>query len=361
MIPSPSPHPQSPRDAPRAPAADHPSARSPSHSPERRRSGIGSALLLAAALGATALWVRHSAHRAEARHPARGRFVEIDGVRLHYLESGSGPPVVLLHGNGAMASDFEGCGLIQALEPHHRVIAFDRPGFGFSTRPRPGLWPADRQAALLVRACRALGAAEPVVVGHSWGALVAIAMAVQAEATLRGLVLVSGYFYPTARIDVLQGVPRLPLVGDVLRYTVSPLLSRLVLPAQMRLLFSPRPVSPAFLGAVPRSLLLRPWQLRAAAEESGLTPTAAARLTPGYSGLRLPVEIFAGADDRFVWQDDQSVRLHRELAHSTLHLLDGKGHMLHYDVGGAIAEAVERLSAETPVAATTEASTAQRR
>ena len=110
---------------------------------------IGAAVLAAAALANHAV-----ARRTERRHPPRGRFLEVDGVRLHLTERGSGPAVVLLHGNGATAQDFEASGLVDRLAAHHRVIAFDRPGFGHSERPRTTVWTAGAQAALLRTALR---------------------------------------------------------------------------------------------------------------------------------------------------------------------------------------------------------------
>lgn len=303
-------------------------------------------LLGLAALAGIALWTGVAGRAAERRFPPTGRFLEVDGVRLHYLEGGEGPAVVLLHGNGANANDFIGCGLFQALAGRHRVIAFDRPGFGFSERPRPGMWPAERQAQLLARACRMLGVEDPVVVGHSWGTQVALALALEPESDARGLVLVSGYYFPTLRIDApLLGAPRLPLIGDAMRYTVSALLARAMLPGLLRHMFHPRPVAPEFLSAVPKAMMLRPWQLRASAEASWLMPGNARRLAARYAELALPVEIFAGTADRVADQHEQSGRLHRSLTDSRLHLLPGEGHMLHYGSAGSIARAVDRLSA----------------
>src|SRR4029450_1315935 len=75
---------------------------------------------------------------AEQVHRSRplGRFVEADGVRVHYIARGKGRPVVLIHGNGTMAEDFAICGLMDRLSQRYRVIAIDRPGFGHTERPR---------------------------------------------------------------------------------------------------------------------------------------------------------------------------------------------------------------------------------
>ena len=96
---------------------------------------------------------------AERNNPPIGIFIECDGVRLHYLDCGdpAAPCVVLLHGNGSMIQDFTISGLVDRLARRNRVLCFDRPGFGYSQRPRTRIWTATAQAALLVRALHQLG------------------------------------------------------------------------------------------------------------------------------------------------------------------------------------------------------------
>jgi pimeloyl-ACP methyl ester carboxylesterase len=115
--------------------------------------GKGGTVLLAgaAALAAAAVWNNVRARRAERDHSPRGRFIEVDGVRLHYLERGAGPPVVLLHGNVVTAEDYLWSGVLDRVAKHHRVVAIDRPGFGYSDRPKGRLWTPAQQAALLHR------------------------------------------------------------------------------------------------------------------------------------------------------------------------------------------------------------------
>ena len=199
----------------------------------------------AAVLAATALQVRANARRAEYEHPPRGHFIRTGGVRLHYVEAGRGaePPVVLLHGNAVTAEDWIASGVFSRIAAWRRVIAFDRPGYGYSERPRDRLWTAEAQAAVLAEAFGELGIERPVVVGHSWGALVAVALGLDHPNAVSGLVLVSGYHFPTARADVAAfSPPAVPVLGDVVRYTVGPLAGRLIAPKMIRARIS-RPTS----------------------------------------------------------------------------------------------------------------------
>src|ERR1700736_1640992 len=126
------------------------------------------------ALAISALVNRHLAKKAEHDNPPTGRFLKIDGVRLHYVERGAGEPLVLLHGNGSMIQDFESSGLIDLAAKNYRVIVFDRPGFWHSDRPRNVVWTPDAQAELIKRTLDRLGVSNAIVLGHSWGASVAV-------------------------------------------------------------------------------------------------------------------------------------------------------------------------------------------
>src|ERR1700730_10145962 len=181
------------------------------------------------ALAISALVNRHLAKNAENNNPPAGQFLEVNGVRLHYIERGSGTPLVLLHGNGSMIQDFESSGLIDLAAKNYRVIVFDRPGFGHSDRPRNVVWTPAAQAELINSALHRLGVSHAIILGHSWGASVAVALALKYPKLVQGLVLASGYCYPTLRPDVVAlSASAVPLVGDILGHTLSPIVSRVI-------------------------------------------------------------------------------------------------------------------------------------
>lgn len=298
----------------------------------------------AAALGAAALYNLSRAKSAEDQHPPIGKFLTVDGVRLHYLERGRGEAVVLIHGNGTMIEDFMVSGLVSQLAERHRVIVIDRPGYGYSTRPR-GWWTPRAHATLFRNALAQLGVDQAVVLGHSWGTLVALALAIQAPTLVRGLVLVSGYYFPTVRADVvLFSPPAIPVIGDVLRYTISPPVARLMLPGLLRAMFAPAPVPQRFDREFPKKLMLRPGQLRAAAEDAAMMTPSVMELQPHYAELRMPVVIVAGGDDQIVDVERHAARLHHELPGSKLSLVPGQGHMVHHLAPEQIIGAVRRVS-----------------
>ena len=206
----------------------------------RTASGRRGLYATAVALAGSALFNEAARRRAERRNPPIGRILDVDGAAVHVLERGVGDPVVLIHGSGSLIQDFVTSGLVDRLAASRRVIVFDRPGYGYTERPRGVVWTPERQAALLVAACARLGVKRPVVLGHSWGALVAVAWALDHPDKLSRLVLGSGYYYPTPRLDALPtALIGMPVVGDLIAHTVAPLQTMLTGPAGNRMIFSP--------------------------------------------------------------------------------------------------------------------------
>jgi pimeloyl-ACP methyl ester carboxylesterase len=291
-----------------------------------------------------ALVNRQLANKAERDNPPAGRFLEVNGVRLHYVERGSGDPLVLLHGNGSMIQDFESSGLIDLAAKNYRVIVFDRPGFGHSDRPRNVVWTPDAQAELIEHALARLGVSNAIVLGHSWGASVAVALALKYPGLVRGLVLASGYYYPTARPDVVaMGAPALPLIGDILSHTLSPLITRAIWPLMMKKIFGPRS-APRKFEAFPKEMALRPSQIRASAAESALMIPDAFHQRNQYANLKMPVVIIAGEQDRLIDIDTQSARLHSDVSQSRFHRVPGNGHMIQQTATDQVMSAIREVA-----------------
>ena len=295
-------------------------------------------------LAASFFYVRAKAKQAEAENPPRGRFVEVDGVRLHYIERGEGPVLVLLHGNGVMANDFEHSGLLDRAAERYRVIVFDRPGFGYSERPRSKVWTPQAQARLLHHALQELDVESAIVLGHSWGTMVALAMALEAPDFVRGLVLLSGYYYPSLRADVLTAGPAIPLVGDLMRYTVSPIVARMLWRPIAKRAFAPQQVDARF-RELPVWMMLRPKQLRASAAETAMMIPSATSLAKRYPELKVPVIVMSGTKDLIVDFSHNSERLSERIADSELQLQPGVGHMTHYAHPDQVMAAIDSIAA----------------
>src|SRR5262249_36869057 len=119
---------------------------------------------------------------------SKENFVTVEKLRVRYIEVGRGPTVVMIHGNAGSIEDFE-FGVIQALASNYRVIAVDRPGHGKSDRPNDAN--VEYQARLLHQVLLSLHVYEPVLVGHSWGAALALSYALQYPKEVSAMILVA--------------------------------------------------------------------------------------------------------------------------------------------------------------------------
>ena len=274
-----------------------------------------------------------------------GQYITVDGTRLHYVDHGKGTPVILLHGNGSMVGDFISSGIVEHLGRGYRVVAFDRPGFGYSERPSTRKWCAVEQAKLFLRAWQFLDIERPVVVGHSWGSLVALAAALETENRIKGLVLLSGYYYPTPMAGLTSRTSQsLSVLPGMLREALMPIAWRLAAPGAVERIFAPCAVPERFRKFYSLPDALRPSQMRTVREEAAMLPEMTQRLSALYKGLDVPVRLLAGSDDGIVDTDAHSVRLQRELAQSTLKVIPRCGHMVHHAAPNEVARAIVGLS-----------------
>jgi 2-hydroxymuconate-semialdehyde hydrolase len=148
-----------------------------------------------------------------------GQEVEVDGVRLHYLDAGSGPPLLLLHGlNG---STFSFRLLMPHLTSRFRVIALDLMGFGYSERPEGRDYSLTAQARLVAGFMDALGIARASVLGHSLGGAVAMHLAVGFPERVDRLILVSSATDTETRRGLRSARVVKPLMPFVAAFTVQ--------------------------------------------------------------------------------------------------------------------------------------------
>jgi pimeloyl-ACP methyl ester carboxylesterase len=161
---------------------------------------------------------------------------------------------------------------------------------------------------------------------------------------VRGLVLASGYYFPTVRPDVVaMAAPALPLVGDILSHTLSPLISRAIWPLMMAKIFGPRSVPKKF-EAFPKEMALRPSQIRASAAESALMIPDAFHFRNQYASLKMPVIIIAGEQDGLIDIDTQSARLHSDIPQSRFNRVAGNGHMIQQTATDQVMSAIREAT-----------------
>lgn len=282
--------------------------------------------------GGLAAFSGATARRIEAAVPRDGELIEVDGERLHFLEQGSGPPILMIHGLGGQMRNFHKS-LVDALAKDHRVVLVDRPGSGYSTRKSGRSARLTVQADAIAGLIRKLDLEKPLLVGHSLGGALSLAVALNYPDLIGGLALVA----PLTRPQTIDDVPpvframviRSPAARRLVSWTVATPMGMMKAEAALREIFAPEQV-PAEFGVEGGGLLaMRPNNFYASSSdlcdlEHELEPLAAR-----YGELKLPVSILYARGDNLLDYRMHGEKTAGEIADARIELVEG-GHMLPF-------------------------------
>ncbi len=306
-----------------------------------------SLLVVVVALVAATLWRVQQRHAEAARdYPPNGRFVEVDGHPVHYVEMGAGPDLVLLHGAGGNTRDFT-FSLAEDLAEHYRVLIFDRPGLGHTPPLASSGVTVRDQVGLLTKAARSLGANRPVVVGHSFGGALTMAWAVHHGDQIAAAVSIAGATYPwEGPLNTLYSSLSHPVFGPVLARLISAWANEDYIEARVESVFEPQSAPSGYGDHIGVPLILRPASLIANAQQRTDLRPELEDLHAFYGTLDIPVEVVHGDADTTVGVHVHSTRMVEDIAGTNLTVLPGIGHMPQHtnaaDVIAAIHRAAER-------------------
>lgn len=271
-----------------------------------------------------------------------GQFVTVDGSRIHYLQQGAGPDLVLIHGASGSLLDFQ-FGMMAELAKTYRVTAFDRPGLGFSEPLPQGNDQLAAQADALRAASAQLGLRDVLLVGQSYGGSVALAWALQDAP--RALVLIAAPSLPwPGKLDPWYRVTAHPVGAAI----VVPLAAAWVPQSYVRnsisAVFAPNPEPAGYATGISIEQTLRvPVLVANAAQVNNLRPQIVAQHSD-YDRLTLPIELIHGDADTIVPLRVHSGPLAERLASADLTVLPGVGHMPHHAALPAVLAAIERAA-----------------
>jgi len=306
---------------------------------------FGLILLLAVVIAGLVWFTANTARRVEAAIPPRGQFVEIDGQRIHYVDSGGNKPaVVMIHGLGGNLLHF-GYAMADKLSNDFRVVLIDRPGSGYSTRPDDAQATLTAQAKTIATLIRKLGLGKPLVVGHSLGGAMSLALALDHPDCVGGLTLLAPLTHAQEEVpDVFKGIViTSPLVRKVIGWTVATPLGVLFGQKIVAEVFAPEAVPADFrirggglLGLRPRAFYATSTDLMAV---SDVLPGYVER----YKSLSIPMGMLYGKGDRLL-----DYRRHGDTMKATcpsldLEVMEG-GHMLPITVPDRCAAVVRRVA-----------------
>jgi len=293
----------------------------------------------------------------EAAFPPIGTFVTVAGQRVHYLQKGSGPHVVLIHGAGGNLRDFS-YDLIDRLAVDFTVTAFDRPGLGYSDRltdvadgpfATAGESP-QAQAAALREAAAQLGVTAPVVVGHSYGGSVAMAWALAGLADTvvqdaSAVVSLGGVLMPwPGRLNrfyrthgsVLGGIVTIPMIAAFAPETK--------VDRSVAGVFTPDPVPDGYIAHIGAPLAIRQATFAANVRQVNTLRPHVVAMAEDYPQLTLPIEIIHGTADATVPIAVHPEELVKIVPTAHLTPLQNVGHMPHHADPQAAVTAIKRAA-----------------
>lgn len=264
--------------------------------------------------------------------------VVVDGMTLNYVSAGSGRPVVLIHGNPGSYEDYT-LAVVERLSPSYYVVAFDRPGHGYSERHDSVQTTVEVQALIIRDALQKLAIEKPVLVGHSWGGSLVLAAAIAYGKDLAGIVLLAPAAYPSVSIEWWSLFPHLPMIGNIVVSALTPFLGRAVVRKSLTQAYAPQAVQEDY---VERSLELwmKPDHIRASAYDERTLRASLAALSEHYHDIQMPVVIVTGSADRLLNPEEHAYPLHKTIKHSKLVVLPETGHQLPQTRPDAVISAI---------------------
>jgi pimeloyl-ACP methyl ester carboxylesterase len=277
----------------------------------------------------------------EHRYQPTGRFVDVEGVRVHLVEWGkpdaARPSLLFVHGASSNHREFMlamGAGIGAQLHPDQHCLFVDRPGQGASER-RAGDHSPRVQADRLMAAARACGAEQCIVVGHSWGGSVVAQMAVHHQDTVYGAMFAAPATHPWkgggwGGVDWYYGIACLPVIGWLFTRLIALPAGWFQIEAGVENVFSPETPTPGYAQGLGARLVLRPASFRANARDVFCLRPFVRREAASYACIACPVHIITGDEDAVVWPHVHADGLERDIGGARKHVISGGGHMPHH-------------------------------
>lgn len=306
------------------------------------------AAIILAALAVAAVQIYRTqriAAEAERAVPPAGRFVDVSGNRIHYVEKGEGRPILFIHGLGAQLHQFR-APLFGRLDGF-RLIAIDRPGSGYSVRAHGASARLSEQARVVRGFIEKLGLERPLVVGHSLGGAVSLTLAVEHPGVVSGLALLSPHTRHSKKVapEFAPLYIRSPLKRWLVSQTVAVPASQKFAAQTLAYVFGPQEPPADYMTEGGGWLGLRPSHFYGASTDIVDLIDDDTDIEGRYGEIGVPVGILYGTADRVLDHRRHGADMVGAIAHLDLELAEGVGHMPQFADPGRTAAFIRRIAA----------------
>jgi pimeloyl-ACP methyl ester carboxylesterase len=270
-----------------------------------------------------------------------GNFIDLDGNRIHYVDRGRGPTIVMIHGLTGQLRHFT-YALMDLLTDEFRVIALDRPGSGYSRRANAASARLTAQGDLIAKFIQTMGVERPLVVGHSLGGAISLAIALDHPECAGGFALVAPLTHPQDEAPApFRGlVIQSNWIRKLVAWTIATPVSIRRGQQTLAFVFGPEKPPADFPTKAGGLLTLRPKNFIGASQDVIGVALDLPAMVERYSSIAAPIAILFGKDDGILNYQANGTLMQNKVPGLTVELMPG-GHMLPITVPKATAEFIK--------------------
>ena len=284
--------------------------------------------LLFMSLVGLVLFAAFSNKKAEQLLPPAGTFAKLGSTRLHYVDQGQGPAIVMIHGLAGNLQNFT-YGVAAPLAQNHRVICVDRPGCGYSKRSSNADASLEAQADTIVSLLDHLQIESAVFVGHSLGGAISLAAAQRHPERVKALALIAPLTHlpdaPSPAFKALE-VPS-PMLRSILGWTLAIPGTLYRMSLSLKIIFGPERAPADFAIRGGGILSLKPQTFISASSDLQNVGWSMPAIEAAYASMQTPVHVLFAKEDRILDCKLNGEDLPSRIPGAQITLVTG-GHML---------------------------------
>lgn len=301
-------------------------------------------LLAFLAVGYFVLATQRIAKRAERLVPPAGKFVEIDGNRIHFVDKGEGRPIVFVHGLGGQLHHF--LHPTFPLLPGFRLIALDRPGSGYSVRSAEADARLPEQARIVADLIREVGLQRPLLVGHSLGGTVALTVAMNHPDAISGVLALAPltHMEPEIRDEFKAIYIKSKFKRWLISQTTAIPTSLKYAPQTLDFVFGPQKCPADYIVAGGGMLGLRPSHFFATASDIVAIEKDLPEIEKRYGEISMPAAMMFGSADRVLDHRRHGLPMRDKIVDLDFELVEGQGHMLQFMASDQVIAMIKRTA-----------------